>query len=95
MTGEWVAASILTAVVALVVGLFQRVTIKQVDRLGVELKAQGKEHGNTLTEIKLGLRDCVKWSDLDKELAPVRCCLKDHDHRLTVMETECKGRHKD
>ena len=34
-------------------------------------------------------RDCVTWSDLEKE----RLRLADHDRRLTVIETTCKSEH--
>jgi hypothetical protein len=97
MTGyEWLAAGILTFLLSLILWGVQsgKTSSKEkLDKLDKKITDQGKEHGEALTEIKLGLRDCVKWSDLDKELGPVRDKMENHDHRLTVMETECKARH--
>lgn len=89
---EWIAIALLGALLAFIAWMIQR----SMGRQEKEIKDVGKDiksHGETLTEIKLGLRDCVKWSDLDKELQPVRDDVKDHDRRLTVIETECKNRH--
>lgn len=97
MTGyEWLAAGILTFLLSLILWGVQsgKTSSKEkLDKLDKKITDQGKEHGAALTEIKLGLRDCVKWSDLDKELDPMRCDIKQHDTRITVMETECKARH--
>lgn len=65
------------------------------------IKADGKRIGDKIesmltkiSAIEISLHDCIKWSDLDKELGPVRRDVKDQDRRLTIMETECKSRHK-
>lgn len=97
MTGEWIASAVLAAIMSLVLWLIQRSMTRQerkIDCVGDDLKAQGKEHGAALTEIKIGLRDCVKWTDLERELGPVRGDVREHDRRLTVVETTCTQRHK-
>lgn len=65
------------------------------------IKADGKslrEKIDTLMTkiiaIELSLRDCVKWSDLDRELDPIKADVKGHDTRITVMETKCQEQHK-
>ena len=36
-------------------------------------------------------KDCVTWSDLEKE----RLRISDHDRRITIVETTCQNRHGD
>lgn len=95
MTGhEWIAAGLLGSLLTFIAWMIQRSMGRQ-EREIKGVASDIKDHGTTLTEIKLGLRDCVTWSDLDKEIGPVRKDVKDHDRRLTVMETECRARHKE
>jgi len=93
---EWLAIGVLGFLLSLILWGIQSAktdALGQFVKLDKKVTRQGEEHSRDLTEIKLGLRDCVKWSDLDKELGPMRCDIKQHGTRLTVMETECKARH--
>lgn len=92
----WMAVGLLGSLLALISWFIQRTLARsenKIDKLGKEMTAQGKEHGAALMKIELGLTNCVKWSDLDKELDPMRDDIKCHEKRLTVIETECKANH--
>lgn len=98
MTGaEWLDYALKVGLIGLAILIVQRGQAAQgrkIDAVGQKVEDQGKEHGAALTEIKLGLRDCVKWGDLGRELEPVRHDVKEHERRITVVETRCKEQHK-
>jgi len=50
------------------------------------------EHGADLKAVRSAIPHCVTWDDLGKELDPMKADVRDHERRITVVETMCKER---
>lgn len=93
ITAEWIVGGIITVLVGALGWLIQWLMAGQkeaIQNVGKKLEKQGEKlekQSETLTEIKLGLRECITWSDLEKAVGPIEQGHKDHEHRLTVLET--------
>lgn len=82
---EWLQVAVQVLVLGLAVVIIRNALL--------EVKAQLKVFGETLTNCRLDIKDCVTWDELARELGPLRDGREDHEKRLGVLETKCEARH--
>jgi hypothetical protein len=47
-----------------------------------------------VTDIRIGMKDCVTWDELNRQLGPLRNRGESHEKRLEAIEVRCKLQHK-
>ncbi len=47
-----------------------------------------------VTDIRIGMKDCVTWDELNRQLGPLRNRGESHEKRLEAIEVRCQMQHK-
>lgn len=85
MMPEWLAALLVAAALTVVGWVVQR-GFESIHTALADLRTDIKGIADKQARLD---KDCVTWSDLES----VKLDVKDHDRRITVVETNCKQEH--